>query len=93
MRRVVLFKRKVDSDIPEFTAALAKLKTLDQRMSGMTTWWLQMNIGNEGMWDAALVADFDDLDALRAYESDQEHVKAATSVAAVSEFAVFDSAD
>lgn len=92
MRRIVLFKKKQDSDLPEFTAALANLKNLDQRMSGMTSWWLEMNIGNEALWDAALVADFDDLDALRAYEGHQEHVKAATSVAAVSEFAVFDSA-
>jgi hypothetical protein len=45
------------------------------------------------MWDAALIADFNDVDTLRRYESHVQHVEAATAVAAVSDFAVFDSRD
>lgn len=93
MRRVVLFKKKMDADPEAFGAALAALKTLDQRMTGMTSWWLEMNPGPEGMWDAALIADFPDTTALRAYEGHPEHVAAGTAVAQVSEFAVFDSAE
>lgn len=92
MRRVVLFKKKPDADLQEFTTALSNLSTLDQRMSGMSTWWLEINPGPDGMWDAGLVADFADIDTLRGYESHPEHVAAATAVAAVSDFAVFDSA-
>jgi hypothetical protein len=45
------------------------------------------------MWDAALIADFADVDTLRRYESHVQHVEAATAVAEVSDFAVFDSRD
>ena len=93
MRRVVLFKKKSDADAAEFASALANLQTLDQRMTGMTSWWLEINAGTDGMWDAALIADFPSVDALRAYEQHDEHVKAGTAVAAVSDFAVFDTAD
>ena len=92
MRRVVLFKKKSDAQAQDFAAALAALQTLDQRMSGMTSWWLEINPGPEGMWDAALIADFPSVDALLAYEGHPEHVAAGTAVAAVSDFAVFDSA-
>ncbi len=93
MRRVVLFKCKPDADPKEFAAALARLKTLDERMSVMNTWWLEVNPGPDGMWDAALIADFTDIETLRRYESHPEHVEAATAVAGVSEFAIFDSAE
>ena len=93
MRRVVLFKKKADADPQAFAAALAGLQTLDQRMSEMTSWWLEVNPGPEGMWDAALIADFPDVATLRRYEVHTEHASAATAVAAVSEFAIFDSAE
>lgn len=91
MRRVVLFRRKADASEVDFAHALAHLQTLDERMDEMQSWWLEVNPGGEGMWDAALVADFADAEALRRYEGHPEHVAAGTAVAAVSEFAVFDS--
>jgi len=93
MRRVVLFKKKADADPQSFATALEHLQTLDQRMSEMSTWWLETNPGHEGMWDAALIADFADVDTLRRYESHVQHMEAATAVAEVSDFAVFDSRD
>jgi len=93
MRRVVLFKRKADARPEDFASALAGLQSLDQRMSEMTSWWLEVNPGGDGMWDAALIADFPDTATQRRYEGHDEHVKAGTAVAAVSDFAVFDSAE
>ena len=93
MRRVVLFKKKADADLQAFTSALGHLQTLDKRMAEMNTWWLEINPGPEGMWDAALVADFTDVDSLHRYENHEQHIQAATAVAAVSDFAVFDSRD
>ncbi len=93
MRRVVLFKCKPNADPQAFAAALAHLKTLDKRMSDMNSWWLEVNPGPDGMWDAALIADFPDIETLRRYENHPEHVEAATAVAGVSEFAIFDSAE
>ena len=93
MRRVVLFRRKDGASEADFAAALAGLQTLDQRMDEMQTWWLEVNPGAEGMWDAALIADFADVASLRRYEGHPEHVAAGGAVAAVSDFAVFDSAE
>ena len=47
----------------------------------------------EGLWDGALIADFPDIATLRQYEVHPEHVAAATAVAVVSDFAVFDSTE
>ena len=91
MRRVVLFRRKADASNVEFMNALGNLRTLDERMDLMQSWWLEVNPGGEGMWDGALVADFPDVETLRRYENHSEHVAAATAVAAVADFAVFDS--
>lgn len=92
MRRVVLFKCKQEADPQAFAAALAHLSTLNERMSEMSSWWLEVNPGPEGIWDAALIADFADVETLRRYENHPHHLEAATAVANVSEFAVFDSA-
>lgn len=92
MRRVVLFRCKDGASQADFTAALENLRSLDQRMTQMQSWWLEVNPGAEGLWDAALIADFPDIATLREYENHPEHVAAGTAVAAVSEFAVFDSA-
>lgn len=91
MKRVVLFKRKADADSTEFVRALENLQTLNQRVHDMSSWSLDICAGREGLWDACLIADFDDTDALHRYESHPEHVAAGGAVAAVSEFAVFDS--
>jgi chitodextrinase len=91
MRRVVLFRKKAEADPAVFEAAIGGLVVLDQKMTEMTTWWVSVNQGAEGMWDAALVADFVDVEALRRYEQHPSHVEAATAVGEVSEFAVFDS--
>lgn len=91
MRRVVLFRKKAEVNDADFHAALAVLQSLDRRMSEMTSWWVEGNSGVEGMWDAALVADFPDVAACKAYEVHPEHVAAAGGMGGVcSEFAVFD---
>lgn len=91
MRRVVLFKLKADADAAEFVASLETLQTLDERILEMKTWSLEICVGREGLWDACLIADFDDFEALHRYENHPEHVAAGGAVAAVSDFAVFDS--
>ena len=93
MRRVVLFKKKDGADRDAFVAALSVLQSLDQRMTEMDTWWVSINPDAEGMWDAALVADFASASNLRAYEVHPEHAAAGSAIAELSEFAVFDSAD
>ena len=90
MRRVVLFRKKPEASEAEFRSAIAGLEVLDQKMSEMSTWWVACHPGGEGMWDAALVADFADTAACKAYEVHPEHVAAATVVGGVAEFAVFD---
>ena len=91
MKRVVLFRRKPDADVDAFISAIAGLEVLDQSMTEMDTWWVSSNVGVPGMWDAALVADFADADAVHRYENHPDHVAAATVVGGVAEFAVFDS--
>lgn len=90
MRRVVMFKKKSDAQWAEFDAALAGLVTLDQHMSEMDSWWVTTRDSGGSAWDGVLIADFADLDALSRYENHPKHVEVATGVAAVSEFAVFD---
>ena len=91
MRRIVLFRKKSQASEGDFRAAIAGLEVLDEKMSEMSTWWVSCNPGVADMWDAALVADFPDADACKAYEVHPQHVAAAAVVGIVSEFAVFDS--
>jgi len=91
MRRVVLFKRKPDADPAAFEAAILALQQLDGHIDEIDGWWVESNAGNEGMWDAAIVGDFADAAAIKAYGDHPLHVEAATAVAAVADFAVFDS--
>lgn len=91
MRRVVLFRKKPEADVEAFVSAIGGLEVLDRTMTEMSLWWVSCNAGVDGRWDAALVADFVDEVALRGYENHPDHVAAATVVAGVSEFAVFDS--
>lgn len=91
VRRVVLFRKKPEADTAAFVAAIGGLQVLDRTMTEMTAWWVSCNVGVEGLWDAALVGDFPDVEALRRYESHPAHVSAAGAVGQVSDFAVFDS--
>lgn len=90
MKRVVLFKCKADAATMDFIQALKNLKTLNERVTEMDSWWLEMSVGRDGLWDACLIADFSDAAALQRYENHPAHVAAGEAVAAVSEFAVFD---
>lgn len=91
MRRVVLFKKQANADWASFEAAVSGLVDLDQHMAEMDSWWVQIRDSQGAGWDAALVADFADLEALHRYEVHPRHVEVATGVGAVAEFAVFDS--
>jgi hypothetical protein len=91
MRRLVLFRRLPEASEADFLAAIDGLRVLDQSMTEMDSWWVSANPGGEGKWDAALVADFADEAACRAYEVHPAHVAAASAVGPVAEFAVFDS--
>lgn len=91
MRRVVLFKKKDGADAAAFEAAVAGLAELDEHIAVIDGWWVQSNQGREGMWDAAIVGDFADAAAIRAYEEHERHVAAATAMVALADYAVFDS--
>jgi hypothetical protein len=91
VRRVVLFKKKPDADPAAFAAAVAALAQLDRHVEVIDGWWVQENQGHEGMWDAAIVGDFADASAVKAYEEHPKHVEAATAAVAVADYAVFDS--
>ena len=83
--------RKSDANEDAFREAVNGLVSLDERVPGICSWWVAVDAGKEGFWDAALVADFEDSVALANYNDHPEHVAVATVISGVSEFAVFDS--
>lgn len=90
VRRVVLFRAKPEAEEADFVAALRDLQTLDQRMSGMTSWWVDIHPNREGMWDAVLVADFESPEVVSEYEVHPEHARVASVIGQLSDFAIFD---
>lgn len=90
IQRVVLFQLQPGADQEEFVEAVSALALLDQVIPQITSWWLSVDPGREGQWDAALIASFDDEASMKAYEDHPEHVRVATRIGGVSNFAIYD---
>lgn len=73
VRNVVLGRLRPDADPQRLAEALALLRalTVDGRPVGLTG-GVDLRL-REGGWDFALVADFPDEPAYRAYDRDEEH--------------------
>jgi Stress responsive A/B Barrel Domain len=75
LRHVVLFTWTEDTDPDTRAAAIAALRRLPDEVGGMTSFAVGPDAGlAEGNAHAALVADFPDPDAYRAYASDPRHL-------------------
>jgi hypothetical protein len=93
IRRIVLFKKKTEAGQEDFAKALEGLAELDESVHGASMWWVSVNPGNEDLWHAALVADFESADKLSSYNSHPDHVAVGGQIAKFSDFAVFDSTE
>jgi hypothetical protein len=91
IRHVVLFKKKSAADEEVFLAELAKLGTLEMKLDGVDSWWLSLQRGMGHLWDAGLIVDFVDAQALEAYNSHPVHMAFATAITEISDVVVFDS--
>ena len=81
IRHIVMWKLKAESAdaraaaIAEIAAALEPLVEV---IDGLNSLRVSANVAfPDTNWDAALVADYDSLEALEAYQVHPEHVKAA----------------
>jgi hypothetical protein len=75
LRHVVLFTWTEDTDQETREATLAALRRLPEEVGGMTSFHVGPDAGLvEGNAHTALVADFPDVDAYRAYASDPRHL-------------------
>jgi hypothetical protein len=91
IRRIVMFKKKPDAGLTDFVGALTDLKTLDSRMSGMSSWWVDIAPGRDDLWDAVLVAEFPTAEIVEAYNSHPEHHAVASRIGSLADVAIFDS--
>jgi len=91
IRRIVMFRKKPEAGIDDLAGALADLKTLDSRMSHMSSWWVDIAPGRDGFWDAVLLAEFPDAATVDAYNSHPEHHAVASRIGSLAEVAIFDS--
>ena len=72
IRSVVLVELRAGADGDEVGAVQAGFRALN--VPGTLSYTLGDDIGlREGNWSFAIVADFADEDAYRAYDSDEEH--------------------
>src|SRR3954447_13057399 len=75
LRHVVLFTWSDDADEERREQTLAALRRLPEEVGGMTSFAIGPDAGLvEGNAHAALVADFPDVEADRAYASDPRHL-------------------
>ncbi|MCZ2805015.1 Dabb family protein [Modestobacter sp. VKM Ac-2983] len=75
LRHVVLFTWTEDTSPQTREATLAALRRLPQEVGGMTSFAVGPDAGLvEGNAHAALVADFPDVEAFRAYAADPRHL-------------------
>ena len=93
IKRVVLFKKKSEASQNDFVEALKDLETLNSHVTEMASWYVSVNPGNQGLWDAVLIADFEDSEKLSTYNNHPKHVEVGAAIAGFSDFAVFDSTD
>ena len=76
LRHVVLFTWSEDTDPATRDAILAALRRLPEEVGGMTSFAVGPDAGLvEGNAHTALVADFADVEAFRAYASDPRHLE------------------
>jgi hypothetical protein len=80
IRHIVFFKFKEFAEGADKTANMAKAKDMLLGLTGRVPSLLAMSAGPDvagpaAEWDFALVADFNDLEALRQYTSHPEHQK------------------
>lgn len=72
IRNVVLVELRPDSDPAEIAAIQDEFRALD--CPGTIAYTLGDDLGlREGNWSFAIVADFTDADAYRAYDADGSH--------------------
>jgi hypothetical protein len=75
LRHVVLFTWTEDTDPDTRAATIAALRRLPEEVGGMTSFAVGPDAGlAEGNAHTALVADFPDGDAYRAYATDPRHL-------------------
>jgi hypothetical protein len=75
LRHVVLFTWTQDTDQETRAATLAAIRRLPEEVGGMTAFDVGPDAGlKEGNAHTALVADFPDVDAYRAYATDPRHL-------------------
>jgi hypothetical protein len=75
LRHVVLFSWTEDTDQETREATLAALRRLPEEVGGMTSFAIGPDLGlREGNLDTALVADFPDVEAYRAYATHERHL-------------------
>ena len=76
LRHVVLFTWTAETTPSTREAKLAALRRLPEEVGGMTAFAVGPDAGLvEGNADAALVADFPDVAAYRAYATDPRHLE------------------
>lgn len=72
IRNVVTVKIRDDADrgaVDDLVAEFRRLQT-----PGMRAYTVGLDLGlREGNWSMAIVGDFDDIEAYRAYDTDAEH--------------------
>jgi hypothetical protein len=75
LRHVVLFTWTEDTTPETRAATLAAIRRLPEEVGGMTAFDVGPDAGlKEGNAHTALVADFPDVDAYRAYATDPRHL-------------------
>jgi Stress responsive A/B Barrel Domain len=75
LRHVVIFTWTEDTDPATREATLAALRRLPEEVGGMTSFQVGPDAGLvEGNAHTALVADFPDVEAFRAYAADPRHL-------------------
>ena len=76
LRHVVVFTWSDDADQERRSATLAQLSRLPETVGGMTAFAIGPDAGvREGNADAALVADFPDVDTYLRYAQDPVHLQ------------------
>ncbi len=72
IRNITLLKAKSGHDRARMEEILAELRAM--RIPGLTRIWVGSDLGlREGNWDYGIVADLEDEDAYRRYDTDAEH--------------------
>jgi hypothetical protein len=78
LRHVALFRFTDGTTDDQRRAAVESLRTLPGLVPSIRAYHVGLDAGHDdGNWDLAVVGDYDDADAWRAYISHPEHVRVA----------------